>query len=165
MRGSHQRTSSRPEGMNVHVPTRADVDLARQDDVRTRALRGMPPKGSSLRERVANGSGIADRGVPCLRRGWCSCAWGASRAPPGASERHLLAWGSAGRRVTEWRSSLVVEASVASLPCGVLNPRCCVVALSTTETLLMSDTYPWQGCEQMRVDLVHRLVLVAVSSR
>ena len=63
------------------------------------------------------------------------------------------------------RSSLVVEVSVVSLPCGVLNSRCCVVALSTTETLLMSDTYPSRGCEQMRVDLVHRLVLVAVSSR
>ena len=47
----------------------------------------------------------------------------------------------------------------------VLIRQCCVVALSTTETLLMSDTYPWQGCEQMRVDLVHRLVLIAVSSR
>ena len=39
------------------------------------------------------------------------------------------------------------------------------MALSTMETLLISDTYPWQGCEEMCVDLVHRLVLVAVSSR
>ena len=85
----------------MHAPARADVELARHDVVRTRALRGMPPTGSSFRERVVNGSGIADRGVPCLRQGWCWCAWGASRAPPGASERRLLAWGSAGRRVTE----------------------------------------------------------------
>ena len=85
----------------MHAPARVGPDLSQQDDVRTRALRGMPRKGSSFRERVVNGSGIADRGVPCLRRGWFSCAWGASRAPPGASARHLLAWGSAGRRVTE----------------------------------------------------------------
>ena len=39
------------------------------------------------------------------------------------------------------------------------------MALSTIETLLISDTYPWWGGEQMRVDLVHRLVLVAVTSR
>ena len=49
-----------------------------------------------------NGSGIADRGVACLRRGCFSCVWGASRALPGASERYLLAWGSVGRRVTEF---------------------------------------------------------------
>ena len=149
----------------MHVPARADVDLARQDHVRTRALRGMPPKGSSFRERVANGSGIADRGVPCLRRGWCSCAWGASRAPPGASERHLLAWGSAGRRVTELAFVAGSGSERRLIAVWVLIRQCCVVALSTTETLLMSDTYPWQGCEQMRVDLVHRLVLIAVSSR
>ena len=85
----------------MHAPTQVGHDLSQQEDVRTRALRGMPRKGSSFRERVVNGSGIADRGVPCLRRGWFSCAWGASRAPPGASARHLLAWGSAGRRITE----------------------------------------------------------------
>ena len=85
----------------MHAPARVGPDLSRQDDVRTRALRGMPRKGSSFRERIVNGSGIADRGVPCLRRGWSWCAWDASRAPPGASARHLLAWGSAGRRVTE----------------------------------------------------------------
>ena len=85
----------------MHAPARVGPDLSQQDDVRTRALRGMPPKGSSFRERVVNGSGIAARGVPCLRRGWFSCAWGASRTPPGTCRLPVSAWGSAGRCVTE----------------------------------------------------------------
>lgn len=73
--------------------------------------------------------------------------------------------GARGRRVTELAFVAGSGSERRLIAVWVLIRQCCVVALSTTETLLMSDTYPWQGCEQMRVDLVHRLVLVAVSSR
>ena len=102
----------------MHAPARVGPDLAQQDDVRIRALRGMPRKESSFRERIVNGSGIADRGVPCLRRGGVGVR-GMLRVLRLVRVNVIYSRGGARGVVSpSKRSSLVVEASVASLPCG-----------------------------------------------